>query len=153
MKSQYLESAVWQAKKSLSEGGLPIGAAMVCDDTILSVGHNRRDQHDDSIAHAELDCIRAAGLLTADIYSRAVIYSTLAPCWMCAGAIRLYGIPRVVVADDGFGVPGAQRWRANEAYFEDAGIQYQVERHAEMIGLFREFLRSSPEKWSGDVGE
>lgn len=121
-------------------------------DQVLATGHNRRMQNRDSIAHAELDCLRRAGLLTAETYSSSVIYSTLSPCWMCAGAIRLYGIPKVVVADEGADVEGSERWRANEEFYQAAGIEYVVCPHDEMMNLFRDFLKRSPEKWWGDVG-
>lgn len=152
MNLDLIESAVWQAKKSMSEGGLPIGAVLATSNTVLSTGHNRRVQSQDSVAHAELDCLRSAGLLTAETYANSVIYSTLSPCWMCAGAIRLYGIPKVVVADFGDDVAGSDRWRATADYYDAAGIDYVVAAHEEMRRLFRDFLQRCPEKWWGDVG-
>ena len=147
-----LNAAVAQAEKSYNEGGLPIGAALVVGDEIVALGHNQRHQERDSVAHAELDCLRNGGLLSATAYEEAILYSTLSPCWMCAGAARLYRIPRVVVADQGLDTPGAEQWRANEVFFEGAGISYEVHAHQEMINLFRRFLQERPEQWNGDVG-
>ena len=96
----YLQAAIGQAKKSLREGGIPIGAALVVDQTIVGLGHNRRVQSDDPILHGETDCVRNAGRLTPDEYRRATIYTTLSPCAMCSGTILLYGIPRVVIAEN-----------------------------------------------------
>ncbi|MDQ3082111.1 MAG: nucleoside deaminase, partial [Gemmatimonadota bacterium] len=50
-----------QALKSYEEGGLPIGAAMVENGVVIAVGHNRRVQDGDPIAHGEMDCLRKAG--------------------------------------------------------------------------------------------
>ena len=95
----YMQAAIAQAKKSLREGGIPIGAALVVDNTIVGLGHNRRVQSDDPILHGETDCIRNAGRLTPDQYRRATIYTTLSPCAMCTGTILLYKIPRVVIGE------------------------------------------------------
>ncbi len=152
MNLELIESAVRQAQMSVAEGGLPIGAVLASADQVLATGHNRRIQNRDSIAHAELDCLRQAGLLTAETYTQSVIYSTLSPCWMCAGAIRLYGIPKVVVADSGKDVAGSERWRATEDFYDAAGIELVVCAHDQMINLFRDFLQQFPEKWWGDVG-
>ena len=152
MEQTALDAAVAQARKGYDEGGLPIGAALVVDDHLVAVGHNRREQHSDSVAHAELDCLRNAGLLPASMYQQSTLYSTLSPCWMCAGAARLYQIPRVIVADAGIDAPGAEQWRATPEFFAEAGIAYQVHQHPEMIALFQQFLRERPEQWNGDVG-
>ena len=153
MSIEFMEAAVGQAKKSYSEGGLPIGSVLANTTKILSSGHNRREQHQDPIAHAELDCLRAAGLLDPQTYAKSVLYSTLSPCWMCAGAIRLYGIKTIIVADSGQDIPGQERWRADEEFYRAAGVEYLESRHEEMIAIFRDFLHSSPEKWWGDVGD
>ena len=95
----YMRAAIAQAKKSLREGGIPIGATLVVDNTIVGLGHNRRVQSDDPILHGETDCIRNAGRLSPDQYRRATIYTTLSPCAMCTGTILLYKIPRVVIGE------------------------------------------------------
>ena len=152
MNPEHLEAAVQQAKESYSQGGLPIGAAFASDSKLLATGHNQREQNKDAVAHAELDCLRAAGLVDAETYANSTLYSSLSPCWMCAGAIRLYGIRKVVIADEALDVVGQERWRADDAFYQAAGIEFIVHPHQEMIDLFRRFLRESPEKWSGDVG-
>lgn len=148
----FLESAVEAAKLGYGEGGLPIGAAIRMNDAIVGTGWNRRQQAKDPVAHAELDCIRRCGTLSKSQYSQCTLYSSLSPCWMCAGAIRLYGIPKVVIADSADGVPGAEVWCATRSFFEDAGIELIAIAHDEMRELFRDFLQRSPELWDGDVG-
>ena len=74
-----------QAKKSFDEGGVPVGAALTHKGSLLAVGHNRRVQGGDPIAHGEMDCLRKAGRRRN--YKDCVLYTTLSPCMMCAGAI------------------------------------------------------------------
>ena len=57
----FIRAALEQAQQSYDEGGLPIGAIMTVDNTIISAGHNRRGQEGDPIAHGEMDCMRRAG--------------------------------------------------------------------------------------------
>lgn len=148
-----LALAVEQAQRGLSEDGLPIGSTLLVRGELAASGRNRREQQQDSVAHAELDCLRNAGLLPAADYADAVLLSTLSPCWMCAGAARLYGVRRIVVADEGLDVPGQEDWRASGEFFEQAGIAYELRADDEMIRLFRDFLRDRPQQWSGDVGQ
>ncbi|MEM1070079.1 MAG: nucleoside deaminase, partial [Planctomycetota bacterium] len=135
----YMQSAVWQAKQGYRTG-LPIGSVLVFEDQIIGVGHNRRIQDDDPIAHAEQTCLRNAGILAPETYRRSVLYSTLTPCWMCAGTVRLYGIPKVIVADLGEGVEGRDEWRADEAFYESAGIEFVYQKDEPMRELFRDFI-------------
>ncbi len=96
---EFLEAAIEEARHGLAEGGIPIGAVLVLDGTIVGRGHNRRVQKNSAILHAEMDCLENAGRLKAGDYRRAVLYSTLSPCDMCSGAILLYKIPRVVIGE------------------------------------------------------
>src|SRR6202142_562294 len=96
----YLQAAIAQARKSLSEGGIPIGSVLVHEGKIIGQGHNCRVQTGSPIDHGEMNCLRNAGRLPAKIYQSCTIYSTLSPCPMCSGAIVLYKIPRVVVGEN-----------------------------------------------------
>ena len=91
--------ALEQAQIGAAEGGIPIGAALVADGTVLGVGHNRRVQEGSAIRHGEMDALEAAGRLPARAYATATMYTTLSPCVMCTGAILLYGIRRVVIGE------------------------------------------------------
>src|ERR1700731_1143024 len=93
----FLKAAMEQARKSLSEGGIPIGSVLVHQAGIIGQGHNCRVQTGSAIDHGEMNCLRNAGRLPAKVYRESTIYTTLSPCPMCSGAMVLYKIPRVVV--------------------------------------------------------
>src|ERR1700690_504478 len=96
----YLRAAIEQARKSLSEGGIPIGSVLVHDGQIIGRGHNCRVQTGSPIDHGEMNCLRHAGRLPASVYRHSTLYTTLSPCPMCSGAIVLYRIPRVVAGEN-----------------------------------------------------
>ncbi|MGD9655981.1 MAG: deaminase, partial [Sulfuricurvum sp.] len=58
---RFLKAAIEEAKKGLSEGGIPIGAVLVIDGEIVGRGHNRRVQNGSVVLHAEMDCLENAG--------------------------------------------------------------------------------------------
>jgi len=90
--------AVDEARRALEHDDVPIGAVVLADDgTVLAVGHNERELHEDPTAHAEVLALRrAAEALGSWRVLDATLYVTLEPCTMCAGAIVLSRIPRVV---------------------------------------------------------
>lgn len=141
----YLQAALEQARKSLSEGGIPIGAVLVCDGQIIGHGHNCRVQTGSAIDHGEMNCLRNAGRLPAKVYQTCTIYSTLSPCPMCSGAIVLYKIPRVVVGEN-------RTFLGAEEYMRANGIQVEVVQDTECIQLMTEFIRAHPELWNEDIG-
>src|SRR5882757_6311220 len=96
----FLAAAIEQARKSLAEGGIPIGSVLVHDGEIIGRGHNCRVQTGSAIDHGEMNCLRNAGRLPAKVYRECTIYSTLSPCPMCSGAIVLSKIPHVVVGEN-----------------------------------------------------
>ena len=87
---EYLAAAIEEAKKGMDSGGVPIGSVLVLDDVIVGRGHNRQNQLQSIIRHAEMDCIDNAGALKSSDYRRSVLYTTLSPCDMCAGAIIFF---------------------------------------------------------------
>lgn len=93
----FLDAALEEARTGRDEGGIPIGAVLVHNDEIVGNGHNRRVQEGSVIRHGEMDALEKAGRRSADFYRGCTLYTTLSPCPMCAGAILLYGIPRVVI--------------------------------------------------------
>jgi cytosine/creatinine deaminase len=97
---KFLDAAVVEAEAGLAEGGIPIGSVLVSEGQIIGRGHNRRVQRGSAILHGEMDALENAGRLSAAVYARSVLYTTLSPCAMCSGAILLYRIPRVVVAEN-----------------------------------------------------
>lgn len=95
---QWMELALEQAASALATGDVPIGAVVVGPDgTVLGLGHNEREAHQDPTAHAEVVAIRAAAAtLGSWRLADCTLIVTLEPCAMCAGAIVLARIARVV---------------------------------------------------------
>jgi len=82
-----LQAAIEQARKSLSEGGIPIGSVLVHEGRIIARSYNCRVQTGSPIDHGETNRLRNAGRCRASVYRHCTIYSTLSPCPMCSGAI------------------------------------------------------------------
>ncbi len=141
----YLKAAIEQAKKSLSEGGIPIGSVLVHDGKIIGQGHNCRVQTGSPIDHGEMNCFRNAGRLPAKVYQSCTIYSTLSPCPMCSGAIVLYKIPRVVVGEN-------RTFLGAEDYMRSQGIQVDVVQDPECIRIMTDFIQAHPQLWNEDIG-
>ena len=114
-----MKAAIDEAKKGLSEGGIPIGSVLVIDGMIVGRGHNQRMQKGSAILHAEMDCIENAGRLTAKDYRKSVIFSTLSPCDMCSGAILLYQIPKVIVGEN-------KTFQGPEEHLRERGVEITV---------------------------
>src|SRR3954468_24356651 len=144
-RDRYLEAAIEQARKSLAEGGIPIGSVLVHEGEIIGRGHNCRVQSGSAIDHGEMNCLRNAGRLPARVYRNSTIYSTLSPCPMCSGAIVLYKIPRVVVGEH-------RTFLGAEDYMRANGIEVNVLQDAECIRLMETFIREKPELWHEDIG-
>lgn len=142
------EAAHAQARKSFDEGGVPVGAALLIDGEVIAVGHNRRIQDGSSVLHGETDCIERAG--HGHDLSRAVLFTTLSPCPMCAGAIRLFRIPEVVILD----ADNTTDFETSEADLRDRGVRVTIVPHAPSMDLNRRFQQESGTraKWLGDVG-
>ena len=114
MMDPFLQATYDEALQAMEEGGVPIGSVLVMDGKIVGRGHNRQKQMKSIIRHAEMDCIdHAIGLSNAD-FRRCVIYTSLSPCEMCAGAIVFFRIPKVVIAEN-------QNYRGAEDYLACPG--------------------------------
>lgn len=93
----YMRLALREALAAGDHGDVPVGAVVVRDGEVIGTGHNERELRGDPTAHAELLAVRAAALtLGGWRLSGAVLYVTLEPCPMCAGAIQQSRIARVV---------------------------------------------------------
>ena len=89
--------AIREALQALDHDDVPIGAVVVHNGEVIGTGHNERELREDPTAHAELIALReAARTLGSWRVLDSVIYITLEPCAMCAGAIVLARLPRVV---------------------------------------------------------
>src|SRR4051812_1657949 len=91
--------AIREAERALEHDDVPIGAVVVHEGEVIGAGHNERELRQDPTAHAEIIALREASrALGSWRILDAVLYVTLEPCAMCAGAIVLSRIPRVVYA-------------------------------------------------------
>jgi len=97
--AQWMAIALEEARRAAAHGDVPIGAIVVCHGEIIGRGRNERERREDPTAHAEVLALRAAAAaLGSWRVLDATLYVTLEPCAMCAGAIVLSRIPRVVYA-------------------------------------------------------
>ncbi len=94
---RWMRRALAEARAAERHGDVPVGAVVVRDGEVVGAGHNRREVDDDPTAHAEVLAIQqAAATLGSWRLERCTLVVTLEPCTMCAGAIVLARIPRVV---------------------------------------------------------
>jgi len=141
----FLEAAIAEARAGLAEGGIPIGSVIVHDGRILGRGHNRRVQRGSVTLHGEMDALENAGRQPASVYQQSVLYTTLSPCAMCSGAILLYGIPRVIVAEN-------VTFMGEEDLLRSRGVHVEVLQNEECIALMRQFIADKPTLWNEDIG-
>jgi tRNA(adenine34) deaminase len=93
----FMRLALREASRALEHDDIPVGAVVVKDGEVIGTGHNEREVRADPTAHAEMIALRdAARALGTWRVLDSVLYVTLEPCAMCAGAIVLARIPRVV---------------------------------------------------------
>ncbi|MBO0820092.1 MAG: nucleoside deaminase [Nocardiopsaceae bacterium] len=142
---RWLAAATAEARRGLAEGGVPIGAALVIDGELVATGRNRRVQLGSAIRHGETDCLERAGRLPVGRYARATMYTTLSPCDMCAGAILLYGIPRVVMGEN-------DTFTGAEDLLRRRGVELVNLRSRDCQALMAEFIGKYPEIWNEDIG-
>ncbi len=142
----FLTLAIEEAERGRDEGGIPIGAVLVHDGRIIGRGHNRRVQQGSPTLHGEMDALERAGRRRASVYRASTMYTTLSPCAMCTGAILLYGIPRVVVGENG-------TFMGEEALLRSRGVQVEVVQDPRCIRLMEQFIAEHPELWNEDIGE
>jgi len=143
---ELLALAIAEARVGLSEGGIPIGAALAHEGKLLGVGHNKRVQAGSAIRHGETDCLENVGRLPASVYAASTMATTLSPCDMCTGAILLYGIPRVVVGEN-------KTFYGGEDLLRSRGVQVVVLDDAECVAMMESFIAENPELWNEDIGE
>lgn len=106
----FMRLALREASRALEHDDVPIGAVVVREGEVIGSGHNERELRADPTAHAEMIALReAARTLESWRVLDAVMYVTLEPCAMCAGAIVLARVPRVVfgAADGKAGAGGS----------------------------------------------
>ncbi len=141
---EMLAVALEEARAGRAEGGIPIGSALfAATGELLGRGHNRRVQHDDPTAHAEVDAFRAAG--RRPHYRDTVMVTTLAPCWYCSGLIRQFAIPRVVVGE-------SRTFQGGVEWLRSIGVEVIDLDSSECADLLGGFIAERPEVWNEDIG-
>jgi len=140
----FLRAAIDEAKQGLQEGGIPIGSVLVRNGTIIGRGRNRRVQDNDPITHAEIDCLRNAGRVGS--YKGTVLYSTLMPCYLCAGAVVQFNIRKVVVGED-------ETFAGARELMVSHGVEVVDIDSDECKAMMRDFIRKNPALWNEDIGE
>jgi len=140
----FMEAAIAQARQGLAEGGIPIGSVLVKDNQIIGQGHNKRVQEGDPVTHAEIDCLRNAGRIGS--YQNTVLYSTLMPCYLCAGAVVQFGIKTVITGESAT-FPGARE------FMESHGVEVHDLDLPECKQLMQDFIENHPRLWNEDIGK
>jgi tRNA(adenine34) deaminase len=110
MDERFIKAAIEEARKALAHDDVPVGAVVVHDGQVVGAAHNERERRQDPTAHAETLALRAAARRRGSWrLLDCVLYVTLEPCAMCAGAIVLARVPRVVygTADPKAGAAGS----------------------------------------------
>jgi cytosine/creatinine deaminase len=140
----FLQLAIDEARAGLAEGGIPIGSVLVRGREVLGRGHNRRVQDGCAITHAEIDCLKNAGRVGR--YGDTVLYSTLMPCYLCAGAVVQFGIGKVI-AGEARTFPGARE------FMESHGVAVIDLDRDDCAAMMAAFIEANPELWNEDIGE
>ena len=144
MMDEFMRIAIDEAKKGSAEGGIPIGSALVKNGKLIARGRNKRVQEQNPILHGEMDCMNNAGRIGS--YKDTVMYSTLMPCYMCAGTIVQFKIPKVIVGESQT-FPGARE------FMENHGVEVIDLNNIECIEMMEKFIKEKPELWNEDIGE
>jgi cytosine deaminase len=143
--SSFLSIAIAQARKSLAEGGIPIGAAIFdAEGILIGAGHNRRVQLGDPSLHGETDAFRNAGRQRS--YRNLIMVTTLAPCWYCSGLVRQFGFQKVIVGE-------SRNFQGGIDWLRSLGIGVIDLNSNECFSLLSEYIRGNPAIWNEDIGE
>jgi cytosine deaminase len=140
----FMAEAIREAEISIADGGLPIGAVLTRDQKIIARGHNRRVQEKNVILHGEMSCMRNAGLMS---FHDTVMYTTLSPCSMCAGAIGLFKLSLLVIGE-------SVTYPGSKDILTQFGIPYLDLADQRSIDMMKAW-RSNPANerlWQGDIG-
>ena len=141
---EFMQAAIAEAKQGRQEGGIPIGSVLVKDGKIIGQGHNKRVQDSDPITHAEIDCLRNAGRIGS--YIGTTLYSTLMPCYLCAGAVVQFGIKNVI-AGESKTFPGAKEFMVSH------GVEVVDLSLDECEQMMINFIETNPQLWYEDIGK
>lgn len=139
-----LDAAVAEARAGLTEGGVPIGAALIDQQgRVVATGRNLRVQQNDTTMHGETSCLRNAGRRRD--WRTLTMVTTLSPCAMCAGAIILHKIPRVVIGE-------RDTFLGREDWLRAEGVEIVCAQDDRCRELMRQFIERFPDVWAEDIG-
>lgn len=140
-----LAVALVEARTGLSEGGIPIGAAIFDDaGKLIGAGHNRRVQNGDPSLHGETDAFRNAGRQRS--YKKLVMVTTLAPCWYCSGLVRQFGFGTLVVGE-------SRNFQGGVEWLRSLGVKVIDLDSEECFSLLADYIRKYPAVWNEDIGQ
>src|ERR1700709_337274 len=139
-----MAEAIAEAEATITPGGWRSGAVLTRDNKIIARGHNNRVQEKNVILHGEMSCLRNAGLIS---FHDTVMYTTLSPCSMCAGAVGLFKLSLLVIGES-VTFPGSKD------ILTQFGIPYidlEDERPINMMKSWRS-IPANERLWQGDIG-
>jgi cytosine/creatinine deaminase len=140
-----LDIAIEEARLGLSEGGIPIGAALFNHQgDLLGRGRNRRIQQNDPSVHGETDAFRKAGRQRR--YQDTIMVTTLAPCWYCSGLIVQFQIGTVVVGE-------SRTFQGGIDWLRERGVKVIDLASPQCVELLTTFIEAHPDVWNEDIGE
>jgi len=144
MKDKFMQAAIDEARAGRQEGGIPIGSVLRRGDELVASGHNKRVQEGNPILHGEMDCLNNAGRQRT--YRDTVLYTTLMPCYMCAGTIVQFKIPKVVVGE-------ARTFGESLEFLKSHGVEVEILDLDECVEMMQEFIEAEPTLWNEDIME
>lgn len=139
-----MQVALDEARQGRREGGIPIGSVLVRGGQIVARGRNKRVQEDNPIKHGEMDCLYNAGRQRT--YRDTVLYTTLMPCFMCAGTIVQFKIPKIVVGE-------SRTFGESREFLESHGVEVEIVDLEECVAMMQEFIAAEPTLWNEDIME
>ncbi|GAB2468672.1 hypothetical protein GCM10011375_29920 [Hymenobacter qilianensis] len=141
---EFMQAAIDEARQGRREGGIPIGSVLVRGGQIVARGRNKRVQENNPIKHGEMDCLYNAGRQRT--YRDTVLYTTLMPCFMCAGTIVQFKIPKVVVGE-------SRTFGESQEFLESHGVEVEIVDLDECVQMMQEFIEAEPTLWNEDIME
>ena len=141
----FMRIAFLLAKKGYEEGGSPIGAVIISNETrqILGKGHNTLVQENHPYNHGETSAVRDAG---RQDFSQTTMFTSLSPCDICAALIYMRQFNRVVVGD-------ITNSSGNEALLRQKGVQVDILEDPDCVALYSKYRKEKPdqdlEDWKG----
>ncbi|WP_272028151.1 nucleoside deaminase [Kocuria rosea] len=141
----YLGLAGKLAARNKMRLAIPIASVIADSDGIIGIGENRRINDNSMVEHAEIVAIEDGGRESITRLQNATLYTTLAPCLMCTGAITLFSIPRVVIGDN-------KTFAGYVDILHDHGVEVIVMPQPKLTDLLATYIDKFPDVWAEDNG-